>query len=256
MVEDPIVSAYFSLPEFDGYPYLVTRITAAVHHLILMPRYLTTDDELERIARRQFAANRLETSLVLWADRVLYLGEDGASWSGVPPRCSLPVCDKLPPPADTPLTSDMLKREQRLRSFVAANTPRPTGHGSDGRGPYVVDRAHGRPATAEDRAWLSRRRPNGAPAGLQRCDSCGAYRGMGLLEQAGLVVEVFCRCQNHNRCARCFERFSERRLNGCGFFEESGEILHVPAFAALDHICPARPSRRGRLRHQADGIDV
>ncbi|NWG14805.1 MAG: hypothetical protein HXY20_14865 [Acidobacteria bacterium] len=43
---------------FDGYPYLVTRLVAAMHHIILLPRARHPEQLLE-FGRRQARANRL-----------------------------------------------------------------------------------------------------------------------------------------------------------------------------------------------------
>lgn len=52
-----------------------------------------------------------------------------------------------------------------------------------------------------------------------------------------LVVDVFCRCDNHNLCARCLRPLAEWRLDACAYFEPEREVLHIPTFAALSHEC-------------------
>lgn len=235
------LEVFHSLPLFDGFPYLTTRIAGAMHHLALLPADLGLA-ELERIARRQFAANRLRTSLVLGPERALYLSEGGSVWAG-PPRCEFPVCDKLRLPDDVAQQGELLARQDRLRAFVAE---------VEMKG-FLIDMPHGRSATAWDRERLSRRGPDGVPVGLEPCVRCGGYRGTGLLDGPGLVVDVFCRCENHNRCARCLEPLYERRLDDCGYFEESGQILHVPAFSAFGHRCWVGAASRARLSPRSDG---
>lgn len=75
---------------------------------------------------------------------------------------------------------------------------------------------------------------------LSRCAVCGGYRGEHIpSHEPELVVTVFCRCENHNRCARCHERLHEHRLEAAYFYEERKCVWHVPAFCALSHLCPA-----------------
>ncbi len=66
------------LPAFSGFPYLLTRITADLFHLNLLPldeNY--TFDRLLGIARRQVRANKLRVCLVLRKDMSLYFEPDG-----------------------------------------------------------------------------------------------------------------------------------------------------------------------------------
>ena len=59
---------YPTLSLFEGFPYLITRVVAAMYHVILLP---AAASELEMVlqARTQWRANRLETCLVTGADR-------------------------------------------------------------------------------------------------------------------------------------------------------------------------------------------
>ncbi len=216
---------YLSLALFDGFPYLVTRIAGAIHHLIVLPRD-RTEEELVRLARRQFEANRIRSSLVLGRDHALYVSEDSATW-GPAPRCDAPTWRRLQPTEAFPATAELLGREVRLAAFVSE-------HRSLG---YFVDRAHGRPATCRDRSQLEGLGPTGVPRGLMQCVICAGWRGEALLGTLDLVVDVYCRCDNHNRCARCLEPLYERRLDACSYFEDSGEVLHVATFQGLDHRC-------------------
>lgn len=223
---------YLDLPLFDGFPYLVTKIAGAMHHVIVLPSLAGGD--LERLARRQWDANRLPTCLVLAADRALYLSEGTATWTDQAPRCDHPICDRLFAAEEFPATAELSDRERRLREFVASRR----------RSGYFVDRAHGRTPTAEERIRLTRVGPRGVPRGLSVCEVCRGWRGEGLLAGSGLVVDVFCFCQNHNRCARCAEQLRERGLDDCSYFEGEGKVLHVPAFTGLEHRCPQRVSPR------------
>lgn len=215
---------HLALPIFDGFPYLVTRIAGAMHHLIPLPRL--DAERLIQIAVRQYAANRLPTCLVAADDTALFIDEGGLEL-GEAPRCSVPRCDGLLPPEEY-FSRELFERERRLREFVA-------GRATSG---YLVDRARGRRATPSDWLRLAGTSADGVPNGLARCERCGEWRGQALLVGPDLVVDVFCSCDNHNRCARCLRPFAERRLAACSYFEEDRKVLHVPAFAALDHDCP------------------
>lgn len=216
---------YLALPIFDGFPYLVTQITTVMHHLIPLPRL--DAERLIQIAARQYAANRLPTCLVGAEDTALFVSEGGMEFGDVP-RCSIPRCCSLLPPEEF-VSRELFQRERRLLDFVA-------GRATSG---YLVDRARGRKATPSDWLRLAGTSTEGVPNGLTRCDRCGEWRGQALLDGPDLVVDVFCSCDNHNRCARCLQPFAERRLGACSYFEEERRVLHVPAFAALDHDCPA-----------------
>lgn len=230
MSEHDALWDYLTLPLFDGYPYIVTKIAGPIHHLIVLPGDLASG-AVERLADRQWRANRLPTCLVLAADRALHLGEEGAGCTDEPPRCDHPVCDRLLAAEDFAPVQELGERQERLREFVAS---RP------GLG-YFVDRAHGRRPTAEDRIRLSGVGQD-APRELSRCQLCRGWRGEALLAGPDLVVDVFCSCQNHNRCARCLQPLRDRRLDDCAYFEDEGRVLHVPAFTAFEHQCPT-PTR-------------
>ena len=65
-----------NLPAFESFPYLTTRVVPAFYHLSLLPRSFESE-LLRHIARRQVAANRLQTCLVFRPDDCLYYGIDG-----------------------------------------------------------------------------------------------------------------------------------------------------------------------------------
>lgn len=218
-----LIRRYRSIPLFDGFPYLVTKVAGAMHHLIALPDVGTP--YLERLALRQYAANRLPTCLVLAPDAALYLSEGCPEPSAEPPRCDLPVFGRLQPPEEF-IGRELFEREERLRLFAGGRT---SG--------FLVDRPRGRRATPADRLRLSGAGPDGVPNGLERCGVCGRWRGEALLEKLDLVVAVFCRCDNHNRCARCLQLLADRRLDGAAYFEDEGKVLHVPAFMGLRHDC-------------------
>lgn len=215
-------TSYDSIPIFDGFPYLVTKITGAMHHLIPLP--LLGDAYLESLALRQYAANRLPTCLVRAADDALYVSERGVVRCAEVPRCDIPRFGSLLPPEEF-ISRDLFEREQRLGNFAG------------GRVGLLVAQPHGRKATASDWLRLSGRGPTGVPNGLALCGQCGGWRGEALLERLDLVVAVYCRCDNDNRCARCLQLLADRRLNACSYFEDEGRVLHTPAFVGLGHSC-------------------
>jgi hypothetical protein len=49
------------------------------------------------------------------------------------------------------------------------------------------------------------------------------------------VVDVFCRCQNHNRCARCGGPLGEHRLSAYSW--HGSGICYVAAYSGLRHRC-------------------
>ncbi len=93
------------------------------------------------------------------------------------------------------------------------------------------------------------------PVGLVPCAECGGWRGECLDPNPpchGKVLRVQCRCENHNRCARCGEPFAQFRLNANHYDAGLGVIVHVPGFCALTHACAAPEGRRGRPGTMAD----
>ena len=209
---------------FRGFPYLVTRIAGALHHLIVLPK--RPEDELEALAWMQSLTNQLPTCLVLAPDRALYLDGSAMSWSAEPPWCDFPVCDRVKG-VGSPDDPELDQRRAQLREFSAARK-------SDG---YLVDLPRGRRPTPAEYERLSRRSSDGVPAGLEPCEECSGYRGIALLDGPGVVVDVFCFCDAENRCARCGGLLSDRRLNACSYFEDEQSVLHVPAFVGLSHEC-------------------
>jgi hypothetical protein len=57
------------------------------------------------------------------------------------------------------------------------------------------------------------------------------------------VMRVHCRCENHNRCARCGEQLAKRRLNANYYRESDRQIWHVPGFRGLSHRCRSLDGR-------------
>lgn len=218
------------LPLFDGFPYLITRVVEAMRHIIVLPAD-RDEPSLRRLAELQVLANRLQTCLVFSPERAVFYSADGKPDSeDAAPRGGAFVTCKLQPAEDFEDTLELLARRRRLEEFVEAN--RPTGY-------MVCDaRTSRRKATPEELESLAGLGPDGIPRGLAACPACGEYRGLSLGKDvaAGWVATVYCRCENHNRCARCLGPLAPRRLNG--FVFKGGRAWHVPAFSGFDHVCP------------------
>lgn len=234
---------------FEGFPYLVTRVVPALYHLIVLPRW--KDAKLLDVAHAQFAANQLETCLVLGRRHALFLSAGGrVDVSDQPPCGGTVVAGKLAPPVDFEPETGLLTRVARLHDFV-----RLTGLG---RGALLGDLTKGgRPATPQELRQLHGTNDDGVPRGLARCHRCRAWRGICLdpgERFRGQVMRVHCRCENHNRCARCGGRLYDWRLNANYYKEADNTIWHVPAFSAFSHRCVHRAvgsARRG-LKKECD----
>ena len=223
-------------PRFDGFPYLVTRRVGPLHHITLLPSD-RSDVELRHLADLQVRANRLETCLVLGADRAIFYGIDATSTGfEAAPRGGAPVAGKLQPAEDFPPTPELTARAEQLRVFI--DSTKQTG--------YMIGGAQSgyRPATAEEISRLSGRDPDGVPLGLVHCGACGEYRGECLGPAPNCsesVAKVYCRCENHNHCARCGHPLSDWRLGAHHFDRRDRKVWFKPAFSGLSHVCPGRP---------------
>lgn len=195
-----------------------------------------TEDELHRLAERQVQANRLDTCLILGAERAVYYYMDGSIRPDtIPPPSNLLVCDKLQPAEEFRQTPEFVARVLRLRAHIEAL--KLTGY-------MLGDSAIGnRPATAEEMVLLAGRDARGIPRGLVQCLKCREYRGACLAdgpEEAGQVGTVYCACENHNRCARCRGLLAEHRLNAKYFDRREKKIWNVAGFCGFSHQCPDR----------------
>lgn len=220
------------LPLFDGFPYLVTRMAGPLCHVMLLPAD-RSEEELRRLVRLQVLANRLEACLVLDADRAIVFDTDGApSRIAAAPRGGLPVAERLRPAEDFSPTPELLARAERLRLFVE----------SFKQGGYLVGSPQSgyRPATTEEISRLSGHGADGVPPGLVCCGGCGEYRGecLGLApHSAQSIARVYCRCENHNRCARCGNPLSDWRLRAHHFNRGDRKIWFTPGFCGMSHAC-------------------
>jgi hypothetical protein len=218
---------------FDGFPYLVTRIVPALHHLTVLPTALGVPTLLE-LAKAQIAANNLETCVALDGGCAVYFGVDGSvSPPKEPPRGGAVIAGRLALPIAIPTSVDLRARERRLAEFIENNRG-PGGHilGDLTKG--------GRAATSRELQAVDGVNDDGSPRGLAQCETCADWRGVCLdpSEQfRGKIMTVHCHCANHNRCARCGANLYERRLNANYYERADGQIWHVPGFCGLSHEC-------------------
>lgn len=231
-VQSPLQDAG-SLPLFDGCPYLNTRLVPALYHLTLLPAG-APESTLLNLAEAQRRANRLDTCLVIDAGRAIFVWADGR----VEPSASVPrggtlLANGLALPIDLLQTDELVERQARLDAIVA-----------DGRskGTYIFGNLAkgGRRASAGELERLRGADAGGTPRGLARCRQCLEWRGACLdpnEEFAGMLMPVHCRCENHNRCARCGGRLYDRRLNANFYDPHDRGIWHVPGFCGLSHRC-------------------
>jgi hypothetical protein len=222
------------LKYFDGFPYLVTRVVSALYHIIPLPAGQPTA-RYESWLNRQEGANRLETCLVMSKSSTLHADGNGkVGRNGHAPTGGIIVTRRLAPCETYEPTPDLVARCLRLERFAQGRGPK--------EGYLFGDLTKGgRTAMPRERSDLSGFQAGGVPLGLDRCSTCNDWRGECLdpsLEFEGQIMQVHCRCENHNRCARCSEILYERRLNANYFSETDGRIWHVPGFCGLKHRCP------------------
>ena len=229
------------VPPFDGYPYLVTRIGhTALRHFAIVPADWDRDRLIE-LARRQALANKLETCICLGPNDAVFVSREGEASAATFVPTGIPVADRLVVAGPPPDTAEQAARRKCLRDYATR---------WKARGYLVGDNLEGgRPATPDDVARLSGRGPAGLPPGLRRCLDCGQPRGEYLSlrgfsdgqdydERSPHVVEVHCRCDNHNRCAGCGGPLADQRLSAYYWDEERGSVLYVAAYCGLSHRCP------------------
>jgi hypothetical protein len=219
---------------FEGFPYLVTRVVPSMYHVIVVPDDLRAEDLVE-IARCQARTNHLPTCLVLRAASALYIGPDEhESWSDSPPTRGIILTDRLQPCRAFSRNHALTTRRLALERFAAETSPR---HG------YMFGdlTKGGRKPRLEEEVRLAGTQSNGVPRGLERCARCGEWQGRCLDPSprfSGLVIDVYCRCANDNRCAACGGLLHHRKLNANYYDETGGHIWHVPGFTAFGHTCP------------------
>ena len=223
---------------FDGFPYLVTRIGhTPLRHVALLPADWAID-RLSEAVRRQVRANRLDTCLCLGQTSAVFVGAAGNEFAANSLPWGPPVIDALALPEPLASTPELLARQAALEAFVRSNRSSGylVGDGLEG----------GRRATPGEVKRLSGRNENGIPRGLRRCGGCGAFRGdylavrgEGTGDPTPRIVPVHCRCDNHNRCARCAGPLAEWRLSSYFFAEADRAVRYLAAYAGLGHRCMA-----------------
>jgi hypothetical protein len=237
LANDPLqaFAKQLSLPFFEGFPYLLTRLIPALYHILVLP----ADWERERLleaARYQAWANRMETCLALSPTQALYVGTTGKeAWHSDVPRGGIILCDGLRTGVCLPKTNELWERQEALRAFAKQRNP----------GGYLVGDIRDakndvREATEQEIRRYEGNQANGVPLGLMSCPTCGEWKGHCLHrpeEDPPLVVRVRCRCENDTLCARCLFPFAERRVNSIHFSVQDNRIWHVPGFTALGHKC-------------------
>jgi hypothetical protein len=232
---------YPSLPLFEGFPYLVTRVVPAMYHVILVPAD-ASELELVLLARMQWRANRLETCLVTGVDRAWFISADGRDeLAQTPPRGGTLVTGLLKSSRLWADTAELQARQCHLDAIAEAHRR---------KGGYIFGdlTKGGRDATADDVGRLAGTGLEGRPRGLARCPTCGDWRGRCLDPSPNFVCKVMtvhCRCQNDNRCVACGGFLDQRKLNANYYNPRDGQIWHVPGFSGFKHRCPPdqRPGR-------------
>jgi len=235
-------------------PYLIIRVVPSLFHVTILPAHLGGPDLLA-IARAQVRANKLDACLVLAARQVVAMPAEGSEdmvadvpfarfdhWS------SAPVIDRLKTAYPLPTTDESLRRQAMLEAAVATFSARRAEilreRGMLAVAPYLIgDPAKGgREATPAELHGLAGWQGAGVPVGLIQCADCGGWRGECLDRDPqfqGKIMRVHCRCQNHNRCARCGQTFCRFRLNANHYDARLDLVVHVPGFCAMTHECVA-----------------
>ncbi len=173
------------IPLFDGFPYLITRVSPALYHIMLLPA--RTPSECQKLLIRQVEANRLETCLVLGRRSAVFAAPDGSVIRcDRPPSGGVMVSKRLRPCEDFVLTPDLTARSFRLARLMSKSNPRDGYlHGDLTKG--------GRKARAGERRALAGFQRNGVPVGLEWCQGCGEWWGECLdpsPEFKGMVTQV------------------------------------------------------------------
>ncbi len=220
---------------FPGFPYIMTRLGRLFYHIILLPSTWSYR-RLYKLAAIQTKLNRLETYLVYSLDHTVYFSADEMPiLIKTPPSCSAFATDKLLPFVDIPDEKELLERRARLERAIqeGAYWLRIICEGDYSKG--------GRKATPEEIIKLSGFQPNGVPKGLDFCHRCHHFRGQCLDPDPiyrGMIMRVYCLCENDSRCARCFRPMAKYKLSANYYNAKTKQIIHVPGYSGLIHVCP------------------
>jgi hypothetical protein len=136
-----------------------------------------------------------------------------------------------------PATSEVTARRTALKAYAA---PLVAGDGT-----IVGDGLEaGRPATPSEIGWHRPPSDEELPIGLTRCETCGAaageylaLSGEGSGDMTPRIVQVHCRCENHNRCAWCEQGLDDWRLSAYFWDESKASVCYVAAYCGLGHRC-------------------
>lgn len=230
------------------FPYLRTRLGPLLYNLIPLPQ--TTEDSeaipfgvkclwlirsdpafLQHLARLQAYWNKLPTCLVLGPHRCIEFTPDGDEvFSNQVVRDRYEVTNHLAPWAPLERTGWW---KQRNQSLWFGSAPERTAL-------LISLNKGGRAATPEERERFSGRNHDGIPRGLARCLECSEWKGQCLdpdPKYHGVLVSVSCRCENTNRCARCFLPLYGRKVNANYYNKSDGHVWYVPGSICERHRC-------------------
>jgi hypothetical protein len=148
----------------------------------------------------------------------------------------IPVVERLALAEPVPRTEEVAARRLDLEAYAKRLTP---------RGCVVGDGLEaGRPAAAADIARLAGSGTEGVSSGLSRCVSCRGFagdylalRGEGNGDHTPRVIQVHCRCENHNCCAGCGQPLGDYRLSAFYYHEAKRSVVYVAAYSAFGHHC-------------------
>ena len=166
--------------------------------------------------------------------RAIYIHANGRTTaSDTPPTGGAIVAGHLAPAIEFVESDELRVRQDQLDELVEAVQL---------RGGFLMGdlTKGGRAATADELHRLEGVNEDGVPIGLTRCLRRREWRGACLdpgEQFRGQIMQVHCRCQNHNRCAGCGQHLYRRRLNANYYEPADGQIWHVPGFSGLNHWC-------------------
>ena len=252
-VRDTSIHTSVVIPSaYDDYPYLRTRLGPSLYNIIPLPRTVEETASIpfgvkfrERIqygltflrtlARLQSQWNQLPTWLVLGPRRCIEFTPKGEEIvSDQIAGEGYAVSNYLAPWAPLERTAWWEQRSERIRTVTVQKNP-----------VLIISLFKGgREATPEELELFAGSTPHGIPMGLARCSVCFEWKGQCLDPSPkfqGLLVSVACRCENENRCARCFQPLYERKLNANYYRESDGQIWHVSGSICERHRCGSQP---------------
>ena len=155
-------------PHPPVFPYLVTRIVAALYHVIVLPH--VSGEGLLAVAISQALANELDTCLVLAPDRCIYLVDGQCRLSGDIPTNGMLITGSLKP---SRRVSAWMATDATYAARVAILAESISSHPVSGAIMGDITKG-GRQATAEDLARLGGVDADapGVPKGLVLCPVC------------------------------------------------------------------------------------